>query len=287
MNRKRHQEENGRISDPRTVENPGKPKLELSEEDVAILNSRIGMKYLIADKKTNVEKALRLTRYELELRALQAELIQLQNWTIQEGKRIVVVFEGRDAAGKGGAIRRITAHINPRHYRIVALRKPTPDEQGQWYFQRYVNQLPKPGEMVFFDRSWYNRAIVEPVNDFCTSAEYNTFMGQVNDFERMLVESGTYLIKIYLSITKEEQARRFQEIRGSRLKRWKMTPVDERAQELWDVYTSYKKKMFAHTDTDLAPWTVIQADRKSEARIEVMQHLLQTIPFVRTDADAG
>lgn len=287
MTRKHHQEEKGRISDPRTVENAGKPKLELSEEDVAILNSRIGMKYLIADKKTNVEKALRLARYELELRTLQAELIQLQNWTIQEGKKIVVVFEGRDAAGKGGAIRRITAHINPRHYRIVALRKPTPDEQGQWYFQRYVNQLPKPGEMVFFDRSWYNRAIVEPVNDFCTSAEYNTFMGQVNDFERMLVESGTYLIKIYLSITREEQARRFQEIRGSRLKRWKMTPVDERAQELWDVYTSYKKKMFAHTDTDLAPWTVIQADRKSEARIEVMQHLLQTIPFVRTDSDAG
>ena len=218
---------------------------------------------------------------------LQVELLKFQYWSEDTGAKHVLVFEGRDAAGKGGTIKRFMEHLNPRSARTVALPKPSSTEKGQWYFQRYVNQLPKPGEMVFFDRSWYNRAIVEPVNDFCTSAEYNTFMGQVNDFERMLVESGTYLIKIYLSITREEQARRFQEIRGSRLKRWKMTPVDERAQELWDVYTSYKKKMFAHTDTDLAPWTVIQADRKSEARIEVMQHLLQTIPFVRTDSDAG
>ncbi|MBK7341809.1 MAG: polyphosphate kinase 2 [Saprospiraceae bacterium] len=260
--------------------------MELSDADVAILNSRIGLKYLVADKKTNVEKALRLAQYELQLRDLQAELIQLQNWTIRERKKIVVLFEGRDAAGKGGAIRRMTAHINPRHYRIVALRKPTEEEIGQWYFQRYVNQLPKPGEIVFFDRSWYNRAIVEPVNDFCTSTEYNIFMGQVNDFERMIVESGTYLIKIYLSISREEQARRFQDIRTSRLKRWKMTPVDERAQELWDVYTAYKKKMFGHTDTELAPWRVIQADRKSEARIEAVELLLKTIPYEHGEGES-
>lgn len=284
---KKHHKEKGAAHPPAagTVKE-AKPQVELSAEDVEILNSKIGMKYLIADKKTNVDKALRLAKYELHLRELQAELIQLQNWTIREGKKVVVIFEGRDAAGKGGAIRRITAHINPRHYRIVALRKPTPEENGQWYFQRYVNQLPKPGEIVFFDRSWYNRAIVEPVNDFCTSVEYNTFMGQVNDFERMIVESGTYLIKIYLSITKEEQARRFDDIRNSRLKRWKMTPVDERAQELWDVYTAYKKKMFSHTDTELAPWTVIQADRKSEARIHVVEHLLKTIPYVPGDGES-
>lgn len=263
-----------------------KEKLELTAEDVSILNSKIGLKYLIADKKTNVDKALRLAKYELKLRDLQAELIQLQNWTIREGKKIVVLFEGRDAAGKGGAIRRLTAHINPRHYRIVALRKPTSEEIGQWYFQRYVNQLPKEGEIVFFDRSWYNRAIVEPVNEFCTTVEYNIFMGQVNDFERMIVESGTYLIKIYLSITKEEQANRFQDIRNSRLKRWKMTPVDERAQELWEVYTAYKKKMFSQTDTEIAPWKVIQADRKSEARIEVAELLLQTIPYVHGEGES-
>ena len=263
-----------------------KEKLELTAEDVTILNSKIGLKYLIADKKTNVDKALRLAKYELQLRDLQAELIQLQNWTIREGKKIVVLFEGRDAAGKGGAIRRMTAHINPRYYRIVALRKPTLEETGQWYFQRYVTQLPKEGEIVFFDRSWYNRAIVEPVNDFCTTAEYNMFMGQVNDFERMIVESGTYLVKIYLSITKAEQVSRFQDIKTSRLKRWKMTPVDERAQELWDVYTAYKKKMFLHTDTKVAPWTVIKADRKSEARIEAVELLLNTIPYVRGEGEA-
>lgn len=260
---------------------------ELTPDDVVILNSRIGLKYLLADRRINVWKALRLARYELELRDLQAELIQVQHWVIHHRQKVVVLMEGRDAAGKGGAIRRITAHINPRHYRIVALRKPTPEEEGQWYFQRYVNQLPKPGEMVFFDRSWYNRAIVEPVNEFCTTAEYNTFMGQVNDFERMIVESGTFLIKIYLSITKAEQARRFEEIRGSRLKRWKMTPVDERAQELWDVYTAYKKKMFHHTDTPLAPWTIIQADRKSEARLEVARLLLRAIPYTSVEGDAG
>ncbi len=286
MSKKHHKEKETTISETVVPVKTAKQVIDLSPDDMAILNSKIGLKYLMADKKTNVEKALRLAQYELDLRELQADLIQLQNWTIRQNKKVVVIFEGRDAAGKGGAIRRITAHINPRHYRIVALRKPTPEENGQWYFQRYVNQLPKPGEIVFFDRSWYNRAIVEPVNEFCTSAEYNIFMGQVNDFERMIVESGTYLVKIYLSISKDEQASRFNEIRNSRLKRWKMTPVDERAQELWDVYTAYKKKMFSHTDTEVAPWTVIQADRKSEARINVVKHLLHTIPYVRGEGES-
>lgn len=253
--------------------------LNLTEEDVAILNSKIGLKYLLADKKLNFEKALYQARYEIKLRELQTSLIKLQNWVIDNGKKVVIVFEGRDAAGKGGAIRRITAHINPRFYRIIALPKPTEEEQGQWYFQRYVNRLPKPGEIIFFDRSWYNRAVVEPVNGFCTPEQYEIFMGQVNHFERMIVESGTYLIKFYFSITKDEQARRFKDIKSNPLKKWKMTPVDERAQELWDQYTVYKEKMFAHTNTELCPWVIIYANQKNEARLEATQHVLDKIPY--------
>ena len=253
--------------------------LKLSKEDIAILNSKIGLKHLLADKKLNYEKALRTARHELQLRELQTELIKLQNWVIKENKKVVILFEGRDAAGKGGAIRRVTAHINPRFYRIIALPKPTEEEAGQWYFQRYVNHLPKPGEIVFFDRSWYNRAVVEPVNKFCTLEEYERFMGQVNEFERMLVESGTYFIKFYFSITKEEQARRFADIKSSPLKKWKMTPVDERAQELWGQYTKYKERMFEKTNTELCPWIVIEANRKNDARIAATQHILKTIPY--------
>ncbi|MCB9285599.1 MAG: polyphosphate kinase 2 [Lewinellaceae bacterium] len=257
----------------------GKFKLTLSKEDIDVLNSKIGLKHLLMDKTLNYEKALNQARYEIRLRDLQTELIKLQNWVITNEKKVVVLFEGRDAAGKGGAIRRITAHINPRYYRNIALPKPTPEEAGQWYFQRYVNLLPKKGEMTFFDRSWYNRAVVEPVNGFCTPDEYETFMGQVNQFERMIVESDTYLIKFYFSISKEEQARRFQEIKNDPLKKWKMTPVDERAQELWNEYTKYKEKMFAHTHTEICPWVIINADKKNKARIEATEHLLRTIPY--------
>ncbi len=253
--------------------------IDLSKKDLELINSKFGLRYLFADKKTDVLKALRLTKYELELRTLQAELIKLQNWTIKNEKKIVILFEGRDAAGKGGAIRRITAYINPRFFRIVALPRPTSEEEGQWYFQRYVNQLPKPGEIVFFDRSWYNRAIVEPVNGFCTPQEYETFMGQVNDFERMVISSDTFLIKFYFSITKEEQERRFKEIKSSPLKKWKMTPVDEKAQELWDEYTKYKVKVFEKTNTELCPWIIIDANRKTTARIQALQYILDHIPY--------
>ncbi|MFQ5445735.1 MAG: polyphosphate kinase 2 [Saprospiraceae bacterium] len=251
----------------------------LTPADVETLNSRIGLKYLLADKKVNLEKALRMARYELELRRLQEDLIKLQNWVIQKQQKMVTIFEGRDAAGKGGAIRRITAHINPRHFRIVALPQPTEEERGQWYFQRYVNQLPKPGEMVFFDRSWYNRAVVEPVNGFCTEEEYQIFMKQVNDFEKMIVESGIFLIKFYISISKEEQACRFKDIKSNPLKRWKMTPVDEQAQALWDKYTRYKQVMFEKTNTGKCPWTIIKADRKTFARLEATRHILNCIPY--------
>jgi polyphosphate kinase 2 len=253
--------------------------MEISEEDLKLLNSKIGLRYLFADKTTDVKKALRLSKYEQELRRLQGELVKAQDWIIMNKKKVVVLFEGRDAAGKGGAIRRITAHINPRYFRIVALPKPSIEEQGQWYFQRYVNQLPKPGEMVLFDRSWYNRAVIEPVNNFCTQEEYHTFMGQVNEFERMIQEGDTYLIKFYYSITKEEQARRFTDIKSSPLKKWKMSPLDEKAQELWNDYTEYKLKMFNQTNTQNSPWIIIEADRKTEARIAAIKHILDVLPY--------
>jgi polyphosphate kinase len=251
----------------------------LSKNAVKLLNSKIGLKYLLAEKEIDLKKVLNRTRYEYELVRLQARLVKLQTWVIENGKKVVVIFEGRDAAGKGGAIRRITEHINPRHFKIIALNKPSEDEAHQWFFQRYVNHLPKPGQMVFFDRSWYNRAIVEPVNGFCTEKEYRIFMSQVNEFEKMLIQSDIYLIKFYFSINKAEQARRFDDIENSPLKRWKLTAVDKRAQGLWDDYTKYKNAMYEATNTQLAPWTVIEANKKTKARIAAINHILRTIPY--------
>jgi polyphosphate kinase 2 len=252
---------------------------ELSEEEVTLINSKVGLATLLSSKKVNLEKVIEKARDEKQVNELQKELIHLQNWVIENGKKVVVLFEGRDAAGKGGAIRRITERINPRHFKIVALDIPTADEQQQWFFQRYVNQLPNPGQIVFFDRSWYNRAVVEPVNCFCTKEEYDIFMSQVNAFEKMIIQANTYLVKIYFSIDKNEQAKRFEEIKESPLKQWKITPVDLKAQELWDEYTSYKKKMFELTDTELAPWKIIDANKKGIARCEAMAHILDSIPY--------
>jgi len=254
-------------------------QVKLTDEDVSLLNSKIGLHTALKNKKFNLQKTLGETKHIFELKRQQEELIKLQNWVIQEEKKIVILFEGRDAAGKGGAIRRITEYINPRHFRIVALNIPTDDERKQWFFQRYINQLPKPGEIVFFDRSWYNRAVVEPVNNFCTEKEYKIFMSQVNEFEKMLTQSDTYLIKFYFSITKSEQAKRFREIKNNPLKRWKMTPVDEKAQALWNDYSSYKKKMFKSTNSEHAPWTIINANQKSSARMSAIKHILKTIPY--------
>ncbi|WP_420580113.1 polyphosphate kinase 2 [Reichenbachiella sp.] len=257
-------------------------KRDLTKKEVELINSKQGLEALFRTKSINLEKVLSKVLYEDELKSLQAELIKLQTWVIKNNKKIVVIFEGRDAAGKGGAIRRITEHLNPRHYRITALNIPTEDERNQWFLQRYINHLPKPGEMVFFDRSWYNRAIVEPVNGFCTEEEYKTFMTQVNEFEKMLIHSDTFLIKFYFSITKKEQAKRFKEIKRSPLKRWKMTPVDEKSQELWDDYTYYKKAMFKKTNTEHVPWTIVDANKKVNARLETIKHILKTIPYKYT-----
>jgi polyphosphate kinase 2 len=253
--------------------------MNLNKEELSLINSKVGLHTLLKSKKVNIPKVLDEVKYITELKKQQEELIKLQSWVIKEKKKVVILFEGRDAAGKGGAIRRITEYINPRHFKIVALNIPTSDERNQWFFQRYINELPKPGEIVFFDRSWYNRAVVEPVNDFCTKHEYDVFMSQVNSFEQMLVQSETYLIKFYFSISKKEQEKRFNEIKNSPLKRWKISPVDEKAQELWTEYTTYKKKMFETTDTEAAPWKIIDANKKSSARLTAISHILENIPY--------
>ena len=217
--------------------------------------------------------------YEEELAILHTELVHLQEWVKKQGLKVVIVFEGRDASGKGGTIKRFTEPLNPRVCKVVALGVPTEREKTQWYFQRYVEQFPKAGEIVLFDRSWYNRAVVEPVNGFCTQKQYDVFMNQVNNFEQMILESGIHLVKIYMSISKKEQAKRFEDIKSDPLKQWKMTPVDERAQELWDDYTIYKKAMFAKTNTATSPWKIIRANRKTEARVNVINHILKSIPY--------
>ena len=251
----------------------------LTQVDADILSTNKGLSALLSKEPFNLEKAVRFVKYEKKLKKLQVELIRMQSWAIDEGERIIVIFEGRDGAGKGGAIRRITERMNPRHLRIVALPKPTDVEQSQWYFQRYVKQFPKAGEIVFFDRSWYNRAVVEPVNGFCTQDEYEIFMNQVNDFERMITSSGIRLVKIYMSISKKEQAKRFEDIKMDPLKQWKMTAVDERAQELWDEYTKCKNKMFANTKDGVVSWKIIKANRKTFARVAAIEHVLTSIPY--------
>lgn len=244
------------------------------------LNTKIGIKGLIAKEGLSIEKALRTYDYEKKLKKLQVQLIKMQASVIENNERVIVIFEGRDAAGKGGAIRRITERINPRHFRIVALKRPSEEERTQWYFQRYINKFPKAGEIVFFDRSWYNRAVVEPVNGFCTDDEYEVFMSQVNEFEKMITQSGIRLVKIYMSISKREQQKRFDEIKKNPLKQWKMTPVDEAAQDLWDKYTEYKDKMFLNTKENKGiPWKIIKANRKTSARINAIEYLLSKISY--------
>ncbi len=249
-------------------------------ENLKKLNSKKGLLALFRKEPLNYEKAIRYVDYEKKLTKYQVELIKLQTWVIKNNKRVIIIFEGRDAAGKGGAIRRVTEKMNPRHLRIIALPKPTEVEKTQWYFQRYVNELPQAGEIVFFDRSWYNRAVVEPVNGFCTQEEYEIFMKQVTNFESMIIESGILLVKIYMSISKTEQEKRFEEIKSDPLKQWKMTKVDEQAQKLWDVYTKYKKKMFLNTkEKGAIRFKVIRANRKTTARVGVIEHILKKIPY--------
>ena len=251
----------------------------ITHEELIGLTSRKALVQLLRSKNVDVKRALRAIRYEAELRQLQVELVKLQRDVQVNGRRVAIIFEGRDAAGKGGAIRRFVEHLNPRSMRIVALPKPTEVEKGQWYFQRYVSHLPNPGELAFFDRSWYNRAVVEPVNQFCTKNQYQTFMQQVPEFEHMLYEDRIELIKFWFSISKEEQDRRFKARMKNPLKHWKVSPVDDKAQEHWDLYTTYKEEMFSKTHTSYAPWVIVKANSKIRARLEAIRHVLNTLPY--------
>jgi polyphosphate kinase 2 len=217
--------------------------------------------------------------YERELARLQIELVKLQEWIKSKGLRVVVIFEGRDAAGKGGVIKRITESLNPRFCRVVALGTPTEREKTQWYFQRYVSQLPSAGEMVLFDRSWYNRAGVERVMGFCTEEEYTEFLRSCPEFERMLVRSGIILIKYWFSVSNEEQERRFQSRIQDPTKRWKLSPMDLESRSRWIEYSKAKDEMFAHTDIKQSPWYVVNADNKNRARLNCMRHLLSLISY--------
>ncbi|MBN4070446.1 polyphosphate kinase 2 [Olleya sp. AH-315-F22] len=255
----------------------------LTNKDIVLLNKKKGLKQFLSRDNATVARVLRFLNYETRLKSLQEELIKLQNWVVENNEKVIVIYEGRDSAGKGGAIRRATEHLNPRQFKVVALPKPTEEERGQWYFQRYINHLPRKGKIIFFDRSWYNRAVVEPVNGFCTQEEYSVFMNQVNDFERMITESGIRLIKLYFSISKEEQEERFEDIKTSPIKKWKFSAVDQKAIELWDDYTEYKKRMFKKTNTKIAPWIVIKANRKTRARVEAIEHILDIIPYQPKD----
>ena len=235
-------------------------------------------------KKEN-RKAVRRYRQEMALKPYQAELIRMQRHLEDTGSRMIILFEGRDAAGKGGTIRRVARYMNEKHYRVVALPKPSVEERSQWYFQRYVRHFPHGGEVVLFDRSWYNRAMVEPVFGFCTPQEYQNFMTGVTGFEKDLVRQGTFLIKLYFSVTKEEQARRFERRRNDPLRQWKLSEVDVQAQSRWDDFTKQKYEMLKRSHTTHAPWTIIRSNDKHTARLNAMKVILNSVPYQRLDSD--
>lgn len=226
---------------------------------------------------------LRRAVYEKEKFRLQVELLKLQAWVKETGQRVVILFEGRDAAGKGGTIKRFMEHLNPRGARVVALEKPTDTERGQWYFQRYVQHLPTAGEIVLFDRSWYNRAGVERVMGFCSDEQYRQFMQQAPQFERMLVNSGIHLIKFWFSVSRKEQRRRFKERETHPLKQWKLSPIDQASLDKWDDYTRAKEAMFFETDTTDSPWIVVKSDCKKRARLNALRYVLTRLPYANRD----
>jgi len=264
-------EEERNIADqPAAAENSGIEQPELDEEALKL--------------KTMKKKALRRYLREEELKPYQAELIKMQQYLEASGTRMIILFEGRDAAGKGGTIRRVERYMNEKHYRIVALGKPTEQEKTQWFFQRYIRQFPRGGEVVLFDRSWYNRAMVEPVFGFCSDTEYKNFMRGVSGFEKDLVRQGTILIKLYFSVTKEEQERRFNRRKTDPLRQWKLSEVDVQAQERWDEFTKVKYEMLKKTHTTHAPWKVIRSNDKHQARLNVMKVILNSVPYERLDS---
>lgn len=256
-----------------------KSEFRLTEEDLLRINTNSGLIRLLKSKNIKLNDVLASLEYAEDLVQLQIELVKLQRWIQDTGKRLAIIFEGRDAAGKGGTIRRFIEHLNPRSMRVIALPKPTKEEEGQWYFQRYSKQLPNAGEIVFFDRSWYNRAVVEPVNHFCSNREYERFLQQVTEYEHMLYEDGIMIVKFWFSISKEEQRRRFKIRRSNPLKQWKLSQIDEKAQELWDEYTRYKEAMFSKTHTSFSPWIIVKANNKQRARLESIKYVLCQLDY--------
>ena len=248
-------------------------------EELLDAQTRKDLIRMAKDNGVEVERVLSKLKYEAELRKLQTELVNLQKHIARNKMRVAVIFEGRDAAGKGGSIKRFKEHLSPRTSRVVALTKPTEVEQGQWYFRRYIKVLPNPGELVFFDRSWYNRAVVEPVMGFCTEAQYRHFLVQVPEFEHLIYEDNVKLIKFWFSISKEEQQKRFDARQNNPLKRWKFSPVDKKGQELWDKYTHYKEEMFSKTHTTFSPWMIVKTNNKRIARVESMRHVLSQFEY--------
>ena len=253
------------------------------------LLERIGLSELIEENKSTISKKqinklIKKQEQEQELKPLQAELIRLQQYLEDQQQRMIIVFEGRDAAGKGGTIRRVTRYMNEKHYRIVALGKPTEEQRTQWYFQKYISQFPRGGEIVLFDRSWYNRAMVERVFGFCNQDEYDHFMKGVVGFERDLVRQGTILLKLYFSVTKEEQARRFERRKTDPLRQWKLSEVDLQAQERWDDFTNVKYEMLKKTNTISAPWSIIRSNDKHAARLNAIKVILNAVPYPKLDA---
>ena len=236
-----------------------------------------------ASLKQSTKKAIRRYRREEELKPFQAELLQVQRYLEENQRRMIILFEGRDAAGKGGTIRRVTRYMNEKHYRIVALGKPTEEQKTQWYYQKYVSQFPRAGEIVLFDRSWYNRAMVERVFSFCTEKEYYDFMRGVVGFERDLVRQDTILVKLYFSVTKNEQARRFERRKTDPLRQWKLSEVDVQAQDRWDDFTNVKYEMLKRTHTIDSPWTVVRSNDKHLARLNAIKVILNAVPYQRLD----
>ena len=264
------------ISNPEIMES-----LKHIEEELHLLKTKQGLRHFV--KTNNISKALKNAKYEQELILLQIELVKLQNWITETNSRVVILFEGRDAAGKGGAIKRFTNSLNPRGYRVVALPKPSDIEKGQFYFQRYLKELPNPGEIVFFDRSWYNRAVVEPVFDFCTQGQYDRFMLEVPEIEHALIDDGIILIKFWFSISKDSQLARFEERTHNPLKQWKLSPVDLQAQQMWEKVTHYKEEMFSRTHTGYSPWIIVNSNNKKKARLESIRYVLSSISYAGKD----
>jgi len=256
---------------------------DLTIADFQSVSNSADLKKLLLEKDISTQKVYTKLQYEKELELLQVELVKLQQWIAKTKQRVAIIFEGRDAAGKGGSIRRFAEHLNPRSMRLVALNKPTEVEQGQWYFRRYIKQLPNPGEIVFFDRSWYNRAVVEPVMGFCSDEQYDQFMVQVPEFEHMLREDGVHIIKFWFSITKEEQQSRFAARLENPVKRWKFSPVDKKGQEMWDRYTHFKEQMFSKTHTTYSPWVIVKTNVKYTARLESIRHVLSQFKYDEKD----